>query len=878
MSNIRRFVRRLGALLGRGPTRADVDDEVRFHIEMEATELRRRGATPDDAAREARRRFGGVDRYTEELRDERGGRRAESFVQDVRYGLRVARRTPGFSAIVILTLGLAIGANTAIFSVVNAVLLRPLRFERPDEIVRVYSQNPDASQPRFGVSYADYLDWRTQTKTFADIAVFGNTILTILGDGEPERITGIVATPNFFELLGARPALGRLFGPEDADGNAGSLVVLSHGFWRRRFGGDSSIVGKSVPFGGSARVVIGVLGEHFQFDGRSMDAAIVLSPGGIPGVANHGQHLFEGIARLKRGVTVAQAHEDLRVVAARLAAIHPDIKGWSANVFSFEAELVRGARNPLLILLAAAALVLLIGCINVANLLSVRAASRGREVGLRQALGASRGRLVSQLLIECGVLATLGGVLGVVLAILGTRAMFALVPQGVLPRFDGAAVDGSVLAFAAALSIATALVVGLWPALRATDSSVARVLRDGGRASTGGAKRARARQGLVVTEISFALVLLFCSALVLRSLYNITSVDPGFRADGVSTMRISLGGPRYPNDTAQIQFYRELLTRLPQRPGVEAAAAANTPPIAGGGIVTPIRLIGSTAPPDGQVMSPMTAVTPGYFATMGMRIVRGRDVSWTDPAPTLLASESAAKRLWPGEDAIGKRVGFGANDNTGLEVIGIVSDARARGLVAEPTPMLYMSYDGAANVARTMSLVVRGPGDPSTLIASTKAVMRELDPALPVYNVLTVREVIDRSIAQPRFNTTLLATFAALALVLASIGIYGVVSHSVTQRVQEFGVRMALGAEPVDVLRLVLREGAVLAAIGVAIGTAGAFAATLTIRSWLFGIERGDPVTLISAVLAVTLIALVASYVPARRATRVDVVRAMRGE
>jgi predicted permease len=762
--------------------------------------------------------------------------------------------------------------------VVNAVLLRPLTFSRPDEVVRLYAQNPDASQPRFGVSYADFVDWQRQTHSFTDVALFGSTTLTITSDGEPERLAGLAVTSNFFSLLGVAPALGHLFSADDQNGDASSTIVLSNGLWKQRFGGDSAIIGRAVQFGGRARTVIGVLPAQFALDGRTVDAAIVIAPSGVPDPTNHGQHMFETLGRLKPGVTVEQAHQDLRAVAAKLAATYPTIKDWTTNVFSFEAEMVRGTRDPLLILFAAAGLVLLIGCINVANLLSVRAASRGREVGLRQALGASRPRLVSQLLVESGVLAMMGGALGVVIAVGGMRVMRTLVPPGSLPRFQDVGLDGTMLAFAAGVSVLTAFVVGLWPALRATSPALTRALREGGRAQTGGAHGVRVRRALVVAELSVALVLLVCSGLVLQSLYNILGVDPGFRSDNVSTMRLSLGGPRFASDTASIQFYREFLSRLEQRPGIEAAAAANTPPIAGGGIITPIHPMGRVAAPNEQLMSPVTAVTPGYLHTMSIRLIRGRDVSWTDPAPTLLASEAAAKRLWPGEDPIGKHIAFGRGDPPGLEVVGLVSDTRARGLTTDPVPMLYMSYAGAVNVARTMSLVVRGAGGTPAVVATTRAVLKELDPSLPVYGVSSVREVLDQSIAQPRLNTTLLTIFASLALVLAGIGIYGVVSFSVNQRVQEFGVRMALGAQRADVLRLVLREGAMLAGIGIVLGTAGAIAATASIRTWLYGIERGDPVTFVATAVTLGAIALAAAYFPARRATRVDPVLAMRGE
>jgi predicted permease len=875
MDPIRSYLRRIAAFTNRSQSERDIADELKFHMDMESESIARGGLAGTAAMAEARRRFGGADRYAEELRDERGGRRLDAFIQDVHYALRLLRRAPGFAMTVIATLGLAIGANTAVFSVVNAVLITPLPIERVDEVVRVYAVNPDQTQQRFGVSHADYLDWQRNTKSFSGISLFGSTVLTLTDEGDPERITGLVVTPNFFDVLGTQPALGRLFRSNDDPAGPPS-IVLSHGFWKRRFGGDSAIVGREARFGGTTRTVLGVLPQDFTLDGRQSEAVILLNPAGIPGAANHAQHLFESIARLKPGVTAEQAHADLRAVAAQLAATHSEIAGWSTNVFRHKDEMVRNSRTPLLILLGASGLVLLIGCINVANLLSVRAASRSREVGLRQSLGASRGRIVSQLLTESGVLAFLGGALGVVIALFGTRAILAMIPAGLLPRFVDGGIDPAVLVFAFAVSALTALLVGLWPALRATGPAF-QSLRESGRGNIGNAHTVRVRRFLVTAEMSLALVLLVCSGLVLQSLYNIVGIDPGFRADGVSTMRLTLAGPRYSSDTAQIQFYRQFMAGLAGDAAIESAAAANTPPIAGGGIVTPIRLPGEVRSDADRRMSPVTAVTPGYFATMGMRMIRGRDVSWSDPGTFLVASEAAARVLWPGSDPIGKRVLFGTSGD-GIEVIGLVSDARARGLTADAVPMLYMSYMGATSVARTMSIVVRGSADHSALLAATKAVLRRIDPALPVYNDMTVRTVVDQSIAGPRLNTVLLSIFAGLALVLAGIGIYGVVSYSVAQRLQEFGVRMALGARPGDVLRLVLREGGILIAVGIVIGTAGAIAATTLIRTWLFGVGRGDVATFAGTAFVLGAIALVATYVPARRATRVDPVLAMRGE
>jgi predicted permease len=875
MSSWANLRRTLTALLRRPPDR-DLEDELRFHLEMEANALSRDGLPSDRARDEARRRLGGVDRYTEELRDVRGGRRLDAFSQDIRYAARLARRSPAFAAIVVATLALAIGSSTAIFSVVNAVLLQPLPFPDPDALVRLYAQNPDRSAPRFSVSYADFLDWRRDTRSFSGMSVFAGTAPTLLGDGEPERIAGLAVSNNFFDVLGVRAALGRLFGPDDADGESSDAIILTDGFWRRRFGADPNIVGKRIEMTGRSRVVIGVLPQSFGLDGRPIDAFTVFAPSTISGVANHGQHMLETIARLAPGVTLAQAQQDLSAAAARLADSYADIKGWSANVFRFSDELTRGVKNPLLVLLAAAMLVLLIGCVNVANLLITRSAVRGREVVLRQALGASRGRLISQLLAESGLLAVLGGVVGVALSTLMTRTLIALAPQGLLPSSTAQLLDLRVLGFAMLLSLGTALLVGLWPAVRATTSKIASTLRDGGRTAAGATHAASIRRTLVVGEISLALVLLICSTLVLKSLRRMLDVNPGFAIDHIVTMRLAPGG-QYA-DTMLVALYRNVTRNIAGRAGIEAVAAANVPPLSAGGITTPIRLLGRPTTGTERIMSALTAVTPGYFKATDVKLLRGRDFTWDDPGPALIVNQTAAKQFWPNEDPIGKRVAFGIRDTVGLEVVGVAADSRSRAITTDPAPVLYMAYSGATNVARSMLLIVRGSGDVASLVATSKAALREVDPKLPLFGVRSLRAIVDQSLAQSRLNTTILAIFAGLALLLAGIGIYGVVSFSVAQRTQEIGVRMALGAQPGDVFRLVLREGTLLSALGVSIGLVAAWGATSVIQSWLFGIGRNDPTTLVLAASTLVAIAVVASAVPALRATRVDPLLAMRSE
>jgi len=853
----------------------DIQDELRFHLSMEADKLERDGMSRELAVAEARRRFGGVDQHTEELRDVRGGRTMENLLQDARYAFRLVRRFPAFTAIVLLTLGISIGANTAIFSVVNATLLRPLTYPGGDRLAILYAQNPDKSLPRFSVSYADFLDWRARTRSFSGMAAGTGSAPTLISEGEPLRLTGQSVTSDYFDVLGVRPEHGRLFAGGDPATETASEIVITYAFWQRQLAGDPNVIGRRLRMGTGERTVVGVLPRSFDRDNPGVDVVTVFDPASIPNVDSHAQHMLGVIARLKPGVTQAAAQADLSAVAARLAEQFPEIAGWTANVFMAREEANRTLRSPLLVLLAAAGLVLLIGCINVVNLLLTRSTLREREVALRQALGAARSRLIGQLLVESAELALGGALLGLVVAHFVLQLIVRRAPTGLLPVDIG--LDSKVLLFTLLLAVATTLIAGLWPAIAASTPRLAKALRDGGRSSSGGARALRARRTLVVAESSLALVLLVCAGLVIQSLRNILAVDLGFDPARVVTMRVNLSGPRY-TDTTQVQFFRDLQARLEGRAGIEAFAAANTPPISLGGITTNLRLMGSARADGGQVMGPVTAVTPGYFRTMSIRLLRGRDVAWTDPKPTLVVSQAAANAYWPGESPIGKRIAFGRRDTVGLEVVGIVNDTRARGITANTPLMVYLSYAGAANIARSMSLVVRGRGDAAAIAATTKAAIREIDRTLPIYNVSPVTQVIDQSLGQSRLNTTLLTIFAVVALALAAVGIYGVISYSVTLRQQEIGVRMALGASSGNVLALVLREGGLLAIVGTLVGLVGAYFATGLVQSWLFGIGRADVTTIAGTACMLVAIALLASYLPARRASRVDPLVAMRGD
>ena len=855
------------------PSNQELDDELTQHIEMETLSLERAGMSPADARREARRRFGGVDRYAEELRDVRGGRWLEWLGQDARYALRIARRFPAFTAIVVATLGVAIGANTAVFSVIDRVVLAPLPLPRDRELVQLTAQTPDGSNPRFAASYADFLDWRSDTRTFAGMSAFTGSTLTLTEGDEPERLSGLLVTSEFFDVLQARPRLGRLFRASDGPGEAASTAVLTNGVWTRRFGADSSIVGRSIRFGAGPMTVIGVLPADFDVVAPNVDVVTILNPASIPNVENHAQHMVQVIGRLRTGVSIEAAQQDLRTVADRLARAHPEIAGWSANVFSMRAERARTVREPLLILMAGAVLVMLIACTNVASLLLTRNALRHREVALRRALGASRGRLVTQMLVECVALATLGLAAGVGVAQAILRLIVRVAPQGLIPPDMAIPLDWRMLGFALALVTVATLGAGLLPALRLTVSGLARTLREGGRGAAGGVSALRARRLLVVTEVSLAVVLLVCAGLVLQSLRTLTRTDPGFRPDRLVSARVSI--PNRYRDSAQVRFVQELQERIAARAEVENVAAANVPPMSQGGINTKIRVIGRPNPTNEDVMANATAVTPGYFRTMGIRIISGEDVSWS--APQLVVNEALVKRFWPAGSAIGKRIGFG-RDTVGMPIVGVVADVRNRALNEPPTPMIYMTYQTAANIVRSLTFVVRGRGSTETVVSAMRAALRELDPTVPLYSVQNVPEQVTQSIAQPRLNTTMLTLFAGIAVVLAVLGIYGVVSYSVAQRSQEMGVRMALGAQRGDVVQLVLREGLLLAGGGAVIGLLGALAGTTVIRGWLYGIERNDPGTMAGAAAVLVVVALLASCLPAMRAARVDPVTAMRAE
>lgn len=801
-----------------------------------------------------------------------------ALVHDLRLALRLTRRFPLFTGVVLVTLALGVGASTAIFSAVDAVLLRPLPFAGGDRLVSLWATNPDMSVPRFGVSHPDFRDWQARTRSFDGMALYvpGNT--TLVSSSGPEDVSSLLVTSNFLRVMGIQPVIGRDFGPDDARGEASNAVLLSYGFWQRRFAGRRQIVGTTITVDGRPRTVIGVLPASARllgpaFVGAPLDLMAVVEFSSFPSVERHAQHLFGAVARLKPGVTLDQARADLYRTEVRVASENPEIAGWTASVFRLTDDLSLNTRQPLLILLCASLLLLAIACINVANLLLVRGSARARELAVRRALGASRARIAGQVLVESVLLSLMGGGAGVLVAAGAVRAIRGMLPFGAVPRSDDIGVNIMVLLFALCTSVLAAVVAAAWPAWKA--GACARLdleLRD----RTQSIGRSLTRRTLVAAEVALALVVLVCAGLVWRSVNRMLHVDPGFRSDHVVTASITLG-KNYP-DSSAVAFYRELLTQLEAKPDIVAAGATDTPPVSGGGIFTSIRLIGQPPrPKDQPLMSTVRSITPGYFRALSIRVLGGHDLEWNEAAPSILLSKSAADAFWPGQSVVDKRLGFNVSPST-FPIVGEVADTRQASLATAPAPVVYVSMRRYVRVFHTMTIVVRGRGDVASTVNTIRRVLHDVDASLPLYNVQTMQSIVDASTAQPRLDIALLALFAFAALVLSALGVYGVVSYSVAQRQQEIGVRIALGARAGDIRRMVVREGGTLAIAGIAGGMVLAFFATRLIRSMLFEVAPTDLATFGCVVAGLLVVALAASYLPARRAARVDPLRAIRAE
>jgi putative ABC transport system permease protein len=809
-----------------------------------------------------------------------------TLIQDLRYSFRTLRKSPVFTLVAVLALALGIGANSAIFSVVNAVLLRPLPFDHPERLMAIQIRNEKAGGIGVDHSYPNFLDLRDQCQTCAGVAAYGylTSFMMIPGD-EPVRARGIDASADLLPMLGAKPALGRVFTREEDQPNAHRVVILSDAFWRRSFNANPQIVGQDIPLGSAPTTVIGVMPAGFKFpvEMQQVDFWTPLAPMLSQNDLTRRDYVsLTLLAKTKPAATFAQTQAEFETISRRLQTQYPDTN--TALVFLIKPlheTLVGDLRTALLVLLGAVGCVLLIACANVANLLLARAASRTKEMSIRTALGASRWRIVRQLLTESLLLSALGGGLGLLLATWGVALLAAASPADI-PRVGEVGLDAGVVLFTVAVTLATGIVFGLAPALQASKSDVNEALKEGGRGSSEGHARNRLRAALVVAEVALSLVLLVGAGLLAQSFKRLLDVQPGFDPNNLVTMDVVPRRSRYPEDAQRVQFFQAFVERAKNVPGVKSIGLVDPLPLNGNFEAWDFQIEGRPPfAPGEQNNADRRIVNAEYFAAMGIplrggRVFDGRDTK--EAQPVVIINQTFAQRFFSGEDPLGKRLVFeGGSGTTTREIVGIVGDVRHAGLDEPASPEFYFPF--TQFIPARLTVVARtASDDTNTTAAALRAVIRENDKDSPIYNVRTMNQLLSASVAKRRFNMILLGGFAAVALLLASLGIYGVISYTVTQRTHEIGIRVALGAQPRDVLRMILGQGMTLTLIGVAVGLVGAFALTRVMSGLLFGVSATDPLTFAGVALLLTAVAFVSCLIPARRATRVDPMIALRYE
>jgi predicted permease len=881
MRRLRAALRRLFGLFRRDARAREFAAELEANLQMHIDDNLRRGMTPEEARRQAHVALGGVQQASENYREQAGFPGVERLGQDVRYAVRVLRKNPGFTLVALLTLGLGIGANTAIFSLVSALLLKPLPYDRAERLVSLAHTPPQDMFPgtkTFAVSPANFLDWRASSHAFEAMAAYSGTSVNWTDGSRPESVNAGVVEPELFDVLHTRPALGRTFALDEKTPGKEKVAILSQRFWRTRLGGDKAAVGRTIRLNGDTYQVVGVMPTAFAFPGwADLWLPLAWSP---EDKQVRGIHDYRTVARLKDGVTLAQAQSEMDAIARGLAETYPaDDKGWGAVVLPLRDDLVGDVRPALLVLFVAVSLVLLIACANVANLVLSRTLARRREMAVRAALGAARGRIARQILVENLVLALCGGMLGLGLAYVAVDALIALLGDN-LPRAAEVGVDGWALLFTVAVSVATGLLAGLVPAVRLTKVDLSDALKQGiGKTASDTAGR-RTRGALVVVEVAVSLVLLVAAGLMVRTLSKLRDVDSGFDVRDAVSMTVSISDRKYPTPGQQIEVYDRMLERVRALPGIQAAGAVSGLPGMGGS-TQPVAVEGEpVVPMSEQPEFAMRVITPGYLQAMRIPVRRGRDLDAQDAAertPVVLVSEAFARRFWPEGDPIGRRLTLSFFPGVVREVVGVVGEVKQKGpAMLEPTPTVYVPL---AQMHHTyLSFVVRPKATSASLVKEVIAAVQQIDPEQPVTDVLTLRALLDVSVIERRATMLLLAAFAAFAVVLASIGLYGVLAYGVRQRVQEIGIRIALGARRADVLWMILGQGLRLTVVGLAVGTAGALAVTRLLSELLFGVPPSDPITFVSVAALLCGIAAVACWPPARLALRVDPMVALRNE
>ncbi len=879
------FKYRLRALFRRNAVESEMDEELRAHLERQAEKHEESGMPRKEALRRARLEFGGVEQMKEECRDARGLNFFDTMIQDFRYGLRMLGKSPAFTAVAIATLALGIGANTAVFSVVQAVLMRSLPYPGADRLVAIWERvrlphyQSDENNPAPG----NFSDWRDQNRVFDGMAGIQYRSFSLTGRGEPARVEGEAVSANLFDVLQVAPLMGRVFNSEEDRWGGPRVVLLGYGLWADRFGRQPDIVGQTVSLNDETYEIVGVMPKGFAFPDPDdqLWVPLGLSP---QEAANHGSHYLRVIGRLKPQVTLAAAQADMDSIARRLTERYPDSNtGVGVNLAGLQEDLTGDVRPALLVIWAAVVLILLMVCANETNLLLARASARRREMAIRAALGASRARIAHQLLTESIMLALAGGGLGLLLATWGVSALRQFIPAD-FPRAAEIGVNGTVLGFTLAISLAAGLLIGIVPAFGVGSEALQGGLGEGARQTPGESSR-RFRRGLIILEMAMGIVVLTGAGLVLRSFLSLRRVPLGFQPGGLLTLRVILPQNRYGRLAERTAFYRQASEKIAALPGVESAGAITFLPLTFAHGSKGFTIEGQPPPAPGELpFAEYSVITPDYFRCLQIPVLKGRSFAWSDAPgalPVVMLSRGLAEKYWPGEDPVGKRLKLGGPGENApwLTVIGVAGDVRQFNLTTAPRPALYFpaaQYEEGRGMLRDW--VVRTSVPPLTLAAAVRRVIWNLDPMLPVTRVQTMDEIRSTALAEPRFDLLLLGLFAALALVLATLGLYGVTAYSVAQRTREIAVRMALGAKPRDVLRAILGQGASLAAWGCGLGLLAALALTRLMSSLLFNISPVDPLTLVSVPLLLTAVSLTACYLPARRATKVDPMLALRCE